>query len=101
MVIEEQDAGYAHQQHHFTAANLPGEYLDCTNPRCYNGGYAVGQILRFLEGSRQTHFEDRQRCQGYEGSPKGRKRTGPCDHSFKVIVDPSSTHENGNRRATC
>ncbi|OFV90043.1 MAG: hypothetical protein A3H95_16795 [Acidobacteria bacterium RIFCSPLOWO2_02_FULL_64_15] len=87
MVVEEQDSGQVVRSYNFKEDTLPGEYLNCTNPRCYNGGYDVGQTLRFMVAGHTTHFEDHRSCQGYEGSPKGRRRDGPCDRAFKVTVD--------------
>src|SRR5688572_22483079 len=58
MVVEEQDSGYKARDYHFSARTLPGEYLDCTNPRCYNGGYNIGQTLRFMVATHDTHFEE-------------------------------------------
>jgi hypothetical protein len=69
----------------FTPTSPPGEYVDCPNHVCYNGGYHLGQFLRYMVAdSRKTEVEDSASCQGYEGSPKGRKNYGPCDYHFKV-----------------
>jgi hypothetical protein len=43
-------------------------------------------ILRYMIASRLTEFEATERCQGYEGSPKGRKRHRDCMHMFKVTI---------------
>ena len=64
-----------------------GEYFDCSNPRCYNGGIRTGLILREMVRKRTRHHEESRSCQGYEGSPKGRRNYGPCFNSFKVTVD--------------
>ena len=45
-----------------------GEYFDCSNPLCYNK-------------------EDTRLCEGYEGSPKGRRRYQDCMNSFRIKVD--------------
>jgi len=70
----------------YTKINLPGEYVDCSNPRCYNGGFRLGQIIRFMAGQKQTEFQDTLPCQGYEGSPKGRKKYDDCPNMFKVKI---------------
>ena len=64
-----------------------GEYIDCRNPVCYNGGFRVAEQLRFMEQAGETHREWTASCQGFEGSPKGRKRYRPCDEHWKVVVD--------------
>ena len=70
----------------YTDRNPPGEFVNCSNPRCFNGGFHLGQMIRYMEYSRKTEHADKVRCQGYEGSPKGRKNTGPCDQSFTVTI---------------
>ena len=64
-----------------------GEFFDCSNPRCYNGGFSVGDILRGMVASRTKHKEDTRYCQGYEGSPKGRRRYRHCMNRFFVAID--------------
>jgi hypothetical protein len=61
--------------------------LDCRNPRCFGGGIDLDRLLRFtVVGPKLTTFETTQFCTGYEGSPKGRRRTDSCDTMFKVKV---------------
>ena len=67
-------------------STLPGEYIDCSNPRCYNGGFRLSQTLRFMVDSRETNREEIYFCQGYEGSPKGRVKYDDCDNRFKVKI---------------
>ena len=66
----------------YTLSSPPGEYVNCSNPRCYNGGIRIGQWLRFI--TEDTKTRETLLCQGYEGSPKGRRRDGPCDNYFDV-----------------
>lgn len=66
--------------------SLPGEYVNCSNPRCYNGGFDLGGIIRNMGYRSDTQFEGTRLCQGYEGSPKGRNNYGPCDRLFKVSI---------------
>ena len=63
-----------------------GEYIDCSNPVCYNGGFSIGDILRemVLKNARQSVASER--CQGYEGSPKGRIRYHCCHNHFRIKV---------------
>lgn len=63
-----------------------GEYINCHNPRCYNGGFRVGEMLRQMVAARQADSEHLRYCQGYEGSPKGRKNYGPCDNRFEIAI---------------
>jgi len=71
----------------YTEKNTPGEYIDCHNPLCYNGGFSIGQILREMVQKREKHWEGTKFCQGYEGSPKGRRKYRSCINSWKVKVD--------------
>ena len=64
-----------------------GEYFDCANPLCYNGGVRIGSIVREMKFSNETHHEVSFSCQGYEGSPNGRRNYGPCFNRFKITVD--------------
>lgn len=70
---------------YYTQDNL-GEYVDCINPRCYNGGFRIGDILREMVRNGQKEFSGSASCQGYEGSPKGRRNYGPCDMRFAYTV---------------
>jgi hypothetical protein len=54
------------------------EYSDCSNPACYNGGISLGSIIRTMVQDKETHIEKSCFCQGYEGSPKGRRRYQCC-----------------------
>jgi hypothetical protein len=64
-----------------------GEFVDCTNPLCYNGGFSVGSLIRGMIPEKKTHLEATESCQGYEGSPKGRRRYRDCTNVFKVTID--------------
>lgn len=65
---------------------FPGEYVNCSNSRCYDGGFSLGGIIREMVARQATDNESMESCQGYEGSPKGRKRHRDCDHAFKIKV---------------
>ena len=64
----------------------PGEYINCSNPRCYNGGFRVGMYIRDMVEKRETEREGSASCQGNEGSPKGRRISGPCMNLFKYKI---------------
>lgn len=66
--------------------HLPGEYVDCSNPLCYNGGVSVGSIIRDMVRERATKRETSEICHGYEGSPKGRRKYSSCMNFFKVKI---------------
>jgi hypothetical protein len=66
--------------------NQFGEYIDCSNPRCYNGGFSIGSIVREMVKDKKVEFNTSRNCKSYEGSPKGRKRYGPCDNTFTINV---------------
>ena len=71
----------------YTKKYFPGEYIDCSNSLCYNGGVSIGSILRGMVVSKQTTLEDSKLCQGSEGSPKGRRIYRKCLNSFKIKVE--------------
>ncbi|MCA3027720.1 MAG: hypothetical protein ING66_03890 [Rhodocyclaceae bacterium] len=65
-----------------------GEYVDCSNPVCYNGGISVGDFVRSMVAANQVHFEKESIfCQGYEGSPKGKRRYRTCTNHFGIMID--------------
>lgn len=72
-----------------------GEYIDCSNSLCYNGGFSIGHILREMIDQKQTDLETSKSCQGYEGSPKGRRRYRICVNSFKIKVHIKYKEEEG------
>ncbi len=71
----------------YTEKRPPGEYINCHNPRCYNGGFRIAQSIRFMVERKQLRESFTEHCQGYEGSPKGRKKYGPCDNVFHVEIE--------------
>ncbi|HPW98276.1 MAG TPA: hypothetical protein PK218_06940 [Flavobacterium sp.] len=66
--------------------NFPGEYINCSNSLCYNGGFSIGSILREMVRNKQTELETSKLCQGNEGSPKGRRIYRKCMNFFKIKV---------------
>jgi hypothetical protein len=84
--VEESDFGNSPRLSIYSEANC-GEYIDCSIPLCYNGGFRVGQIVRNMVTCGETEYEDDYiSCQGYEGSPKGRRKNRNCLHCFKVKI---------------
>jgi hypothetical protein len=70
----------------YCRTNPPGEYVDCRNPDCYNGGFRMGDILREMVQQMRTDFTTTLSCQGYEGSPNGRRKYDRCYHVFEVSI---------------
>lgn len=70
---------------HFDKMNT-GEYIDCRNPRCYNGGFSIGRIIKSMVKDNKEHLEEEQFCQGYEGSPMGKRRHGNCYNTFHITI---------------
>jgi hypothetical protein len=71
---------------YYSEGNI-GEFVNCSNPLCYDGGFSIGSILRSMVEKKEKHRETTEVCRGYEGSPKGRKKYSRCFHLFKVFVD--------------
>jgi hypothetical protein len=67
-------------------SNNIGEFINCSNDVCYNGGFSIGEIIREMIASGQSELDTTKKCQGYEGSPKGRKRYRSCLNYFKIKV---------------
>ena len=92
--VRTEESGYSPSGMYFSKPSVTeynenslGEYIDCSNPLCYGGGFSIGQILREMVDKKQTHNETFEPCRGYEGSPKGRRRYRSCVNSWKVTVD--------------
>lgn len=66
--------------------NFPGEFVDCSNFLCYNGGISIGSLIHEMYRDRVTEIETSKLCRGYEGSPKGRRKYGRCLNFFKVKI---------------
>ena len=74
-----------------------GEYVNCSNPSCYNGGIRVGSIIHEMVRKGDTHGEEKHICQGYEGSPKGHRRYRSCINFFHVTIDIKYKDNNGEK----
>ncbi|MCH9035939.1 MAG: hypothetical protein IH860_01290 [Chloroflexi bacterium] len=70
----------------YNKRGFPGEYVDCSNPRCFNGGFSLGRLLYPMIGRRQAESETSLPCQGYEGSPKGKRIYRKCLNGFTIKV---------------
>lgn len=58
--------------------------INCSNAGCYSGGVELGIILEDMVHNKQSQYENNIICQGYEGSPKGRRQYGRCNRSFHI-----------------
>jgi hypothetical protein len=67
--------------------NNIGEFVDCQNSLCYNGGVSLGELLREMARKNKKEGEFSKICQGYEGSPKGRRRYRRCVNFFKLKIN--------------
>jgi hypothetical protein len=56
------------------------EYVRCANPRCCDGGFRLGDVLREMSHSRETAREISLSCGGYEGAKRNRE---PCEQNLK------------------
>jgi hypothetical protein len=73
-------------RHIYTNESLPGEFIDCKNPECRKGGLSIDGVFHKMISEKLTEFQGTESCQGYEGSPKGRKRHRDCRHQFHYKV---------------
>lgn len=90
VVVDVEERGYGiHQwntKSRYTEKTL-GEHINCHNPICYNGGFSIGSILREMVRTKQTALSKKyEGCQGYEGSPKGKRRYRSCINHFDLSV---------------
>ena len=79
---------------HYTNKRFPGEYIDCSGTLCYSGGFSILKIIREMNRNREEVKEGKERCQGYEGSPKGRKKYKACLHEFEYRIKIKYEEEN-------
>ncbi|EMT38140.1 hypothetical protein TthWC1_2382 [Thermoanaerobacter thermohydrosulfuricus WC1] len=63
-----------------------GEYINCSNRLCYNGGFSLGRIIRYMVMNNMKEYQTKEICQGYEGSPKGRRKYRDCLNTFHITV---------------
>lgn len=66
--------------------NLPGEFINCSNPKCYRGGFSIGRILRHMASQKQTSHSTDEVCRGHEASPKGKRIDRKCLNTFGIRI---------------
>jgi hypothetical protein len=74
-IVEVHESGYGASGRAEGTARYtnPGEFINCSNPVCYNGGFNIGSPIRDMIRKHETNKEGNALCQGNEGSPKGRR----------------------------
>ncbi len=87
VVRENGDGVPAWRRERFLGKATAGEYVDCSNPLCFDGGVSIGKLVRAMvaAGDSDSH-EAYELCQGNEGSPKGRRIYRNCLNSFKLDI---------------
>ena len=78
--------GAAKALHVYTMENHPGEFIPCSAYLCCSGGLAIGRMLDRMVRSWTANLSSVVPCQGYRGSPQGRRRYGPCSNQFSVRI---------------
>jgi len=94
VTIEESGHGISDWSRTRTYRN-PGEYINCQNPLCYNGGFNIGWPIREMVEKRKTQKEDSALCQGNEGSPKGHRIYRKCMNFFKYKISIKYRYDEG------
>ncbi len=101
VVVEVEESGdgirSGFNTHRYTKNSIE-EYINCSNSLCYNGGFSIGSILREMIRSKKINLETTRGCQGYEGSPKGRRHYRYCINSFKIKVHVEYKNSDSNTK---
>jgi hypothetical protein len=86
VIVRESDFGTRERVRCYSDENIR-DYVSCSNPLCYDGGFYLEGFIRQMVSAGETHrrFENAV-CRGYEGSPQGRRRYRDCLHWFKVEI---------------
>jgi hypothetical protein len=90
IIVEVQESGYGvdswNSNRTYTKDFFPGEFIDCSNPSCFGGGFQLGSYLRRMVTEGNTELEDSKSCRGNEGSPKGRRIYRSCINTFEFKI---------------
>ncbi|WP_286355037.1 hypothetical protein [Geothrix oryzae] len=85
--IIEKDFGHAEPISHRVYTETSFRHaVNCSASICYGGGVELGWILHDMVAGRVTDWSDTKRCEGYEGSPKGKKKYRSCLHMFEIKI---------------
>jgi hypothetical protein len=63
-----------------------GPSLRCDNPRCHAGGVDLTHFIREMVRTLATSQKLELGCNGFEGSPKGRRKVTTCFNHFSVTI---------------
>lgn len=74
--------------------------VNCSNSMCYGGGVEIGWMIHDMARNKQTDHEEIKRCEGYEGSPKGRRRYRSCLHAFHIKAHVEYKEDNRKEAGT-
>jgi hypothetical protein len=73
-------------RHIYTKETLPGEFINCRNPDCREGGLSFSGIIRKMIADKLTKFHGTEICRGYESLSEGLKEKKNCRHQFHFKV---------------
>jgi hypothetical protein len=93
--VEVQETGYGTPNYMGVYDKRVGEFVDCSNSQCYNGGVSVGHIIREMVRERETDREASAICRGNEASPKGRRVYRKCLNQFSLKISLTYKTEQG------
>lgn len=68
----------------FTANHPPPPVIGCSNRLCQQGGLRIEALIPGPASEYPYSYENIFRCNGHEGSPKGRRIGRSCMNSFRV-----------------
>lgn len=74
--------GFYPNTRYYDQYDLPGQFIDCTNPACDCGGFSIGNIISEMVSTRKESLEDSTKCRGKEGRNSSRS----CMHLFEYQI---------------
>lgn len=81
-------SGEGQREERFSETNLP-RVIACSNPRCQQGGYDLSAYIITLARDRKPQMEGQIYCNGYEGTPKGRRKGDACFNGLTFSITAS------------
>ena len=77
---------HIYTRHTYTKESLPGEFINCRNPECHEGGLSFSGILLKLIAEKLTELQGTECCKGIEGLSKDLKSQKSCSHQFHFKI---------------